>query len=95
VVLEATLYFTTSYQGSGFPDVCSDSRPKASGYLRPLADYGSMKMQGFTNNKGLANYPYNVGTMYSAGTELASAGGIPPSSYLFTDTWHNCGKEEE
>jgi len=70
-------------------------RPKASGYFRPLADYGSTKMQGFTNNKDLAHYPYNVGTMYSGETELASVAGIPPSSYLFTDTWHHCGKEEE
>jgi hypothetical protein len=26
-------------------------------------------------------------------TELASASGIPPSNYLFTDEFHECGDE--
>jgi hypothetical protein len=70
-------------------------RPHINGKFTPLADFGNIEMEGFTDAENLANHPYNVGTMYSKETELASASGIPPSSHIFTDTWRHCGTEEE
>ncbi len=66
-------------------------------YLKPLEDYTPITMQGFTEGHELASYPYNYTTMErreSPHTILATVAGIPPSSYLFTDTFHNCGGEE-
>jgi hypothetical protein len=66
-------------------------------YITALDDYSSVTMQGFTEGHELAYYPYNYTTMErreSPHTTLATVAGIPPSGYVFTDTFHNCGAEE-
>jgi Peptidase A4 family len=67
-------------------------------YMLPLESYSNIDMQGFTEGNGLASYPYNSITMNEKNppnTILATVAGIPPSSYLFTNTFQNCGREEE
>ena len=62
------------------------------GEIVPLANYKTVTMQGFSEGTALANYPYNISTMYDTKpTVLATASGIPPSTYLFTDQYHTCG----
>jgi hypothetical protein len=65
-------------------------------YMVPLESFSPISFQGFTEGNGLATYPYNYTNMEDrAHAWLATVGGIPPSNYLFTDTYHTCGPEEE
>lgn len=69
-------------------------RPLHNGYYVPLADFGGLHFQGFTEGVSLAHYPYSSYYMSSGGSHIATPSGIPPSEYAFTDTWAGCGKEE-